>query len=700
MCPQLDYALEAPPETTDNRLIISADQGVLEKDGLSSLAGAVKLQQAGKQFSAQALDYDDKQRQVHVRMESLFRNRELIVKSREADFDLNSETGIFSGTEFTLPQRAARGDAGKITLSKTGTAEFDEVRYTTCSPGSRAWFLEAREITLNHKEGLGSARNARLRFHGVPILYMPYFQFPIDNRRRTGLLFPTVGQSTKTGFDFRWPLYVNLAPNYDATLTPRYMSRRGLQLGSQTRYLLEQSEGRARYDFLSNDQVTGEQRSYFDFQHRGLINKRLSLDAHFANASDRGYLEDLGGEFDTAAITHLDRSARLTYQAPAAYSIQALAQDYQTVSSNVLPQDEPYRRLPQILVKARTKNSIQDTRLGLTGEYANFVRTGSVQGQRVNFQPYLLMEKERNTWFFSSEANLDYTYYQLSGSVSGKPNRPARTLPQYSAEGGVRFERLTAGGDLQTLEPRLFYLYTPFREQSALPVFDSGEPDFDFTQLFARNRFSGEDRVSDANQLAVAATSRLLDPASGREKLSASVGQLFRFTAPRVQLPGALNVPERGATDFIASLDYRLSQTWSSGFTSQWSPDQKRFNRSSLALHYHDYGRRLDLAYRYRQNILEQADITASAPVGGSWRLAGRFRYSLRDNTSLDNMLGVEYSTCCWSIRSSYRRYIANTRGELNSGLYLQLELKGLTRIGSGFDSLLPLDEPSKTGAY
>lgn len=691
-CPQLDYALEAPSPAPDGQLVLTADQVLMEQGGLSSLGGAVKLTQDGKTFAAEALDYDESQQRVRVKVQSLFRNRDLVIKSRAAEFDLNAERGAFLGTEFTLLSRGARGLAEEISLNGDGTVGLAGMSYTTCAPGSEAWMLDAGELRFNYDEGLGTARNVRIEFGGVPIFYTPYFQFPIDGRRRTGLLFPTFGESEQTGADIRWPVYLNLAPNYDATLTPRLMSRRGVQLGTGFRYLLDRSEGTAGYDYLNRDKVTGDTRTYFNFQHAGLINRRLSLDARFGDVSDRAYFEDLGDDLELASITHLERSARFIYQAPASYTIQVLAQDYQTVASNLALADEPYRRLPQLRLDAATREPIFGTRLGIAGEYVNFSRSQSVEGQRVDLLPYLRVEHDRAWWYAALQGDLRYTSYQLTNLTPGQDSQPERVLGGFSAESGLRFERLSSSGALQTLEPRLMYLYVPFENQDNLPLFDSGEPDFDFTQLFARNRFSGEDRVSDANHIALAATSRLLDPVSGFARWSASVGQLYRLDRPQVQLPGSLSAPSSGATDFIASLDYRMSQRWSGSLSSQWSPDGGEFDRAAIAARYSDHGRRFDIAYRYRQAILEQADLALSTPVSSSWRLAGRWRYSLQDDTTLDNIVGLEYETCCWALRGSYRRFIANTAGDFNSGIYLQLELKGLTRFGTGVTGLLPMD--------
>jgi LPS-assembly protein len=690
VCPQLDMEYDLSLISPDPQAVLTADDVSLEQDGISKLRGNVRLSQDGKEFLAEDLDYDDDARRIRVNGELIYRSRELVIRSQGSDFDLGAQSGRFDQARYTLPSRAARGSAETVTISRDDGARLERVDYTTCAPGSSAWLLQAQRVHLDHESGLGTARHARIRFGGVPILYIPYFQFPIDDRRRTGLLFPTMGESDRTGFDVRWPVYLNLGPNYDATFTPRQMSKRGLQLNNDFRYLLGSAEGNAHYEYLDRDQVTETQRSYFSALHQGLVNRRLSLEARYAEASDNRYFEDLGGNVDLAAITHLERSARLVYQAPAAYRLQALVQDYQTIASNVAPVDEPYRRLPQLRASALTRNPWLGTRAGLEAEYVNFVRKDSIGGQRVNLKPYLRYEYDRAAAYVSAEADYRYTGYQLSNGLPGEERQPERQLPSLSAETGLRFERVTRRGGLQTLEPKMLYLYVPFEDQSTLPLFDSGEPDFDFTQLFARNRFAGEDRISDANHVAMAATSRLLDPETGLARWSASVGQIYRFHTPRVELPG-FAIPDRGATEFIASLDYRLSRRWLGSFSTQWSPDSNQFQRVASTLRYRGSRTRMDLAYRYREALLEQADAAVSFPLFGGYRVASRVRYSLDDHRSLDTYSGLEYETCCWAVRASYRRYIANTAGEYDSGAYLQLELKGLTRIGNTLSGLLPL---------
>ncbi|MFA5939819.1 MAG: LPS assembly protein LptD [Sinimarinibacterium sp.] len=688
-CTQLSEPLPDLGEAADPRLILDADHVDLTPEGLSQLKGSVRLRYGEKEFSAEQLNFDEQTQTVEVQAESTFRNRDLLIRSKSARFDLDGETGLFEGNDFVLPARSARGSSDSVRLKPDGTARLDGVRFTTCAPDSDAWYLEAGSIKLDHEEGLGTARNARLRFFGVPILYAPWFQFPIDDRRRSGLLFPTVGESDKTGFDFRIPLYLNLAPNYDATLTPRYMSERGWQLDSSGRYLLPRAEGDLRYEYLDNDQVTGQRRSYATFQHRGAINQRLGVDIRYAEVSDPSYFEDLGGTIDLSSITHLERSARFIYAVPAKYTVRMLLQDYQTIASSLTAVEDPYQRLPQIRFDAITRNDVWDTRLAADAEYVNFVRSGSVQGQRVDLHPYLRMEKDRVSWFANSQLDFRYTGYTLTDTVADQSSQLDRALPAFSAEYGLRFERIAASGAPQTLEPQLFYLYVPYEDQDALPVFDSGEPDFDFTQLFARNRFSGEDRISDANQFAVALTGRQLDADSGALRARASFGQLFRFEAPRVRLPDEA-APDEGATDFIGSFDYYLLEHWSLRMDTQWSPENADFTRTSTGLRYSDDRRTAEVAYRYRQDRLEQTDVIVSTPLFAGFSVLGRWRYSIQDQHSLDTLASVQYETCCWALRTSYRRYIADTQGQFNSGIYLQLELKGLARIGTAMTNLFP----------
>lgn len=688
-CAQIGDDLPPLDPVSDDKVHLSADQADLQREGMSKLTGSVRLRQQDREITAEQIDYDEVQQRAIINQESLFRSPQLLVDSQHAEFDVDDETGLFSDNSFTLLSRTARGHADQLQVFSDKTAVLKGANYTSCAPGDDSWYLEASRIHLDYDEGLGTARNARLRFLGVPIFYSPWVQFPIDDRRRTGLLYPVVGNTNKTGFDVREPVYINLAPNYDLTFTPRYMSERGTQLGLSGRFLLSQSEGDAGYQYLDHDKTLGDKRDYAYFNDRSLLSPHLAMDLHYANVSDPAYFEDLGGNnLDLSSNSFLDRSARFTYNSPAAYSVQLLVQDYQKINSSLTQVEEPYRRLPQLLVSTQTRNSYLYTRLGANGEYSNFVREDSVEGQRVDLDPYIKAERDTLSWFSKAQLDYHYTTYELTGTPADQPSSPDRGLPIFSAEYGLRFERLLDDGTPQLLEPRLFYLYVPYQNQDDLPVFDSGEPDFDFTQLFARNRFSGLDRISDANELTLALTGRQLDPQTGAVKAAVAIGQLYRFEAPRVSLPGEAP-PDSGATDFIGEFEYNLSKDWGTRLLAQWSPEESEFSRAGVAVRYRDDQHHLvEAAYRYRRDLLEQADLTVMTPIWRAISLAGRWRYSLRETQSLDSYVGLRFDTCCYAIDVAYRRYISDAQGNMNNGVYFQLELKGLGQIGSGFPNL------------
>ncbi len=700
-CPQLDFTSELPPIPSDPKLVLNADNADLNEGGQSSLSGSVRVSQNGREFAAEQVNYSEAEQRIRTDSQTLFRDSRYAIRSGKTDYDLALGSGVFLDNSFTLRSIGGRGLADRIAIKESGEARLDGVRFTTCAPGNEAWTLSASTIKFDEDSGRGSATNALLRFQQVPIFYLPWFQFPIDGLRHSGFLFPIVGNNENTGFDIRWPVYLNLGPNYDVTLIPRYLSERGTQIGGQFNYLFKGHEGDLFGEFLpSDDKLANQSRSFIDFKHIGAVSRNLGIEAKYGRVSDQNYFATFGGGVDLTSTPFLERGARLTWQAPTVFRIEALVQDYQTLSQTqtaaALGVVDPYQRLPQIRVDALSKNSFLGARGGFFGEFTNFARSNSVEGQRVIAQPYVRWERDQLSWYANAQADLSYTAYNLTNTPAGGSDAPRRTLPQFSAEGGLRFERLTGGGDVQTLEPRLFYLYTPFREQDELPLFDTGLPDFDFPQLFARNRYSGYDRISDANQLTTAVTSRFIEADSGIARLSATLGQIYYFRGPRVDLPG-FATPSEGSSNFLGNLDYALSTNWSAIATTEVSSTFDQVVRSSIALRYRDgvadAGRRFDLAYRYRRTLLEQADASFSSPITDAWRLAARLRYSLRDSTTLESFAGVEYSTCCWAISGTYRRYLVGGIDRFNNGFYVQLELKGLSKIGNGFERLLPSDE-------
>ena len=689
-CPQLDPGVLA--SSPDDKLVVTADQVEGSKGKLADLLGSVRVRLGEREITSESLQYDDVNRIVTANAPLRFRNEQYVIVSRSGSYDLNRESGVFKQSEFTLLSRGARGRAESIAIEKSGQAQLEGLSYTTCAPGREGWSLTAGKLDLDRDTGLGTALHATLRLGQVPVFYTPYLRFPIDGERHSGFLFPTLGSNTRTRIDVRQPFYLNLAPNYDAKLTPRYMSDRGVQLGAAGRYLFAHSTGTLNLEYLPSDaQFSNRARSFGELQHNSLINQRTSMALHYAEASDPNYLEDLSFTPGLSSNPYLESSARLVYQAPSSYRLQALVQKFQPLAGT-LSVDDPYQRLPDLRFDTVSRNNLLNSRLGLTAQATNFVRPGSVQGTRQVLRPSINWTRDTGSYFTAAQADFHYTRYQLRDQNAQPLDDRQRSLPIFSGDAGLRFARMGEDGGLQLLEPRLFYLYTPYRDQTGLPVFDGGQPDYDFPQLFARNRFIGEDRIADANQLTTAVTYRALDPALGATRFTASFGQIYRFDPSRVSAPG-LAALDGGSSDYLGSAELRLNRQFSTTTVLQVSPDTGRFSRTSFGLRYRDGRYRGDFGYRYRSGLLEQFDASGALPLGNSFKVAARVRYSARQERLLDTLVGIEYETCCYAVQTAYRRYLVNSSGDIDTGLFVQLELKGLSRLGTGFEELLTGDD-------
>jgi LPS-assembly protein len=696
-CPQQELSQSLPPlpAKPDPNLVIHANRSRLSPDNLSDLSGSVLIEQDWLTFSAESLQYSGSTHTVRSDAESLFRDSDVfIIKSERARYNLDTDIGLFEDTEFSLPRQSSRGHARSIGVEQQSRATLRDSYYTGCPAGREDWMLQSSTLEIDHDEGLATAHNAVLRFFDVPIFYTPWLRFPIDKQRRTGFLMPTFGQNQQDGLDLRLPFYINLAPNYDLTLVPRYMSKRGEQLGGDFRYLLPSSTGGLHGEYLGHDTQTHTDRSFFSYSQLTMITHQISLEMNYAEVSDPNYFSDFGGKYDFVFTPYLAHTVKLTYQAPAQYTVSILAQDYQPLAG--LTSDQaPYQQLPTVLFNGQTKNRWHGLGAGLNGSFSNFLRSDSVEGQRIYGDPYLRWERDYSAWFAAAQADMTYTTYKLTGPLDNPPSGPSlpsgprRALPLFSLDSGMRFDRVTESGELQTLEPRVFYLYVPYRDQSMLPIFDSGEPDFDFPQLFSTNRFLGEDRISDANQLTTAVTTRLLDPDRGIPVLTASAGQIYRFSSPKVTLPNE-TPPDQGSSDYIADLQYAISKHWSARALNLWSPDSGRFDRNEIGVDYLNKRVRFDTSYRYFRGAYDQTDTSFSVPLSDAWRIGSRVRYSLQDHEVLDTFGGVEYQTCCWALQTTFRRnLLSGQQGRYNNGVYFQIELKGLTHIGTDYESLL-----------
>jgi len=688
-----DDAPRAVPLDDPNAIQLEAGrmEAQLGEHPTASLSGGIVLRRGDKLAGADSARYDPQTLSLYLSGDVRYEDPGTQIRSDSAEFEYDSGRIGFTGAEFWMGSNNSRGAADQLQISQDGLLQLDNVSYTTCPPGSNDWLLQASDIDLDSRSGTGTARGVKLRFQGIPILYAPYLSFPISDARKSGMLTPEIGSTSRSGNELVVPLYWNIAPNYDATFTPRVLTDRGVQLQTQFRYLTETHNGVVDAEYLNDDSITGESRSYVGVDHTSLFRNRWRGAVEFREVSDNQYFEDLGGSLSASTITHLNRALRFDYHTDK-LSLFGQLQDYQTIDDAIVAEDEPYRRLPQLLARGRWPGLWLGSTINLDGEVVKFDRNVGVTGWRFNVAPELALPLERPGLFFTPAIALDYTSYDLSNTEPGQRNNPERVLPIASVDAGMVLERLINNSSrkrIQTLEPRLLYVHVPFEDQSDLPVFDTITPDLNLVQLFRKNRFLGVDRIADTDQLSVGISSRVLDVATGEELMSGTIGQIRYFNTSNVSLPSAPEFTDE-SSDYIAELRFQLLRNVNFDLGHQWGTRDRGTTQSQARLQYRPARNRIiNLAYRFRRDSLEQGDLSWSWPLSRKWNFVGRYNYSFRDEKALEEFYGLEYESCCWGLRLVTRRYISTRGGTRDTTYGLQLVLKGMGSVGTAADKLL-----------
>jgi LPS-assembly protein len=653
----------------------------------ASMSDGVLLQRDDKLAGAESARYDPEQRALFLEGGVRYEDPGTQIISRSAEFGYDMGRIRFVGAEFSLGSNNSRGAADSLEINQNGTLSLGGVQYTTCPPGAEDWLIEGKSILLDTNTGVGTAKGMKLRFKSVPILYLPHMSFPISDARKSGFLTPEIGSSARGGNEIRVPWYWNIAPNYDATITPRLLTDRGLQLAAEFRYLSQRNDGRLAADYLPDDSVLNRSRHQLQYQHRTLFDNGWRNRINFREVSDSQYFEDLGGSLSASSITNLDRHVSFDYYSRH-LSLFAQVQDFQTIDDTILPEDQPYRRLPQVLLSANWPLAILD--LGLDLDVVNFDRDTGITGWRFNAAPSIEVPITRPGAFFTPAIAFNYTRYDLSNTAPGEATEQTRTVPIASVDTGLILERAMTGSNrIQTIEPRMLYVNIPFREQDDLPVFDTITPDLNLVQLFRKNRFLGLDRIGDTEQLSFGVTTRVLDLDTGRELVTATIGQTRYFGDRMVTLPGvAASTLER--SDYIAQLRFLLWKNVNFGFGHQWGTGDNGTALSEARIQYRPARNRiLNIAYRFRRDSLEQGDISVSWPITKKWSFVGRYNYSIRDQEALEEFYGFEYESCCWGLRLVTRRHISTRDGTRDTSIGLQFILKGMTSVGTAADKML-----------
>lgn len=594
---------------------------------------------------------------------------------------------------------SSRGDAEAILFEGQDKKRLLGARYTTCEAGVDDWYIKAKEISLDDYTQSGSAKGAYVEFKGVPLLYSPWLTFSFNNERKSGFLAPSVGTTSRSGFETLIPYYINIAPDMDATVATRYLSKRGMQLQGEFRYLNEDFSGINSVEYLDNDSLSGSRRYYANFAHNHQLSDRWSAGYNIEKVSDNEYFSEMSTRIVSTSRVNLPQQGFVNYVGDV-WQFNGLAQKYQTLDET----NYPYQRLPQLTLTADKEWKYFDT--NFYSEWTYFDRNDNAPiaatGSRLTLYPSISVPFTQSYGFITPKIGIHSTSYRLNDNnfnINGNTvsnNSANRTLPIFSLDSGLYFERDTKvvkNRYTQTIEPRLFYVYIPNKEQDLLPVFDSALADLNLTSLFTENQFTGNDRVNNANQLSLAVTSRMIDKDTGIERFAATIGQRYYFDNQKVVLPGTVQ-PTNNSSDIIAAMTARLSNKWNLDTFWQYNTDGAGIVRSNILARYNpEPGKLMNVGYRYTQQFLEQINVSGQWPLSRGWYGVGRFNYSVREKALIESLAGIEYDAGCWQARTVIQR-VETATADANYGLFFQLELGGLASIGSNPLNLLRRDIP------
>ncbi len=716
------------PPDTDNDLypvVTEADQIEYTLGRTVVLRGDVRFAQGNRSLLADRAEVDNRTRRAALSGGVRLQEPGVLLQGERAEVDLNTDEAALSDAQFLILGNQFRGRTRSLEQNAAGDLVMQGNEFTRCEPGNNNWRLTAETLTVKKGEVFGTARNAVLRMRNVPVFYTPYIKFPVTSDRQSGFLFPNIGYSDEDGLDLTIPYYLNLAPNYDATIVPHYVSDRGVGLEAEFRHLAGWQRAVVTGGYLAEDDLFDGTYAKKDFEElfpgqtfepadRWLVAVdqvgrigplRTIID--YAAVSDRDYFRDLGTDLAVSSQIELERRGELHYRY-GNLSMRLWAQRFQRLDEIAT---DPYERVPELAVQyvrdlGRAVFSIDAIGASFDRDTRGLGGLNAVTGERFHVEPRVRLPFSWPFGFFTMSGGFSYTSYDLeqdpaAGGFQLADDSPDRSLGYGSLDGGLFFDRdLSIGGTalVQTLEPRLFYLYRDYEDQSALPRFDVSELTFSYNQLFRETRFSGLDRRSDANQVSAGLTSRLVNAQSGREYFRASIGQIHYFDDRRVTLFGSAGVEERQSTSAFASeLETTLGGFWRLRGGVIWDPNDNQVDESSVHIQYRrDNQHIFNVGYRHRvQDRIRQTDVSLYWPISRHFAIMGRWNYDLASERTIEGFGGIEYNDCCWQVRLMARRFLDSPTGrdfadvEADDGIFLQFVFKGLAGFGAKVESVL-----------
>ena len=721
LLPQLSSAEDLVSEKQSSEIFQESVE--IEGDSLETLLdrkmkakGNAILKKGNKTIKAEVIEYDQisekliTQGNTSIDLEKIslsgtklnYRLSDQTGKMEDATFNIKSdkkeETIVQKGIQVTKRYYDFRGDAKAIFFEGENKTKLESSRLTTCEVDSNDWYIKSKNMEIDTKKDQVKASHASLDFKGVPIFYMPSTSFSLNKNRQSGFLSSTFGTTSKSGFEFRVPYYFNISPNMDATLTARYLGKRGPLADGEFRYLTENYSGINQLQYMNHDQSSGQDNRYFlKLNHQHQFGRGWSGSYDLQKVSDNTYFSDLATMIQVTSVVNLPQRVNLNYSGDI-WKLNLLTEKYQTLTN---ASNSPYQRLPQVNLSGKKDydNFILDLKSQWTlferdDKFAStFTDAQKITGSRFTMTPAITIPLTSEYGYIKPKVSANIRSYNLNNSSD---NNKDIVTPIFSLDSGVYLDRninFLNQNYTNTLEPRLFYVYIPYKDQSVLPNFDSGLADLNMQTLFYENQYNGQDRINDANQLTASLTSKFLDK-NGKERLSAIIAQRYYFEDRRV-FGNDLTEAKKANSDIFMGASAKLPNSLNLDAMFQFDPTSNSLLRSTLGSRYNpEPGKMLNVSYRLIDNIidnnqdLEVFNAAGQWPLGNRFYSIGRYNYDLKSSQTIEVLAGLEYDGGCWVARSIFDRISLPTSPNPNYAFFIQLELNGIGSIGSDANKL------------
>ncbi|MCP5141519.1 MAG: LPS assembly protein LptD [Chromatiales bacterium] len=659
-----------------------------------TLFGDAELRRGDQTLQGDIIHYDATKERADAEGNVRYREAGLAMDSDWGYLVMANDTGEFGPSNFFLPERHARGTAEHVDVASRTLMQGQTTTYTTCNHGDDTWYLDSASVELDRGTGVGTAINAWLKFHGVPLAYTPWITFPIDDRRKSGLLTPSYGSSEINGTEISLPYYWNIAPHRDATITPYLMSERGVRVDTEFRYLNPESEGLIEVDVLPNDDIYSKDRGLFHWQHTAQLADNLGMDIYASHVSDPYYLKDFRNTLFSEDTSNLPRYLRLNWNPGDWQVVGSLHEDY--LISLPAKASRPYRRVPEITATTSHFDAERGLDMGFSSRAVYFQNSARQEAGRLDLKPVIRYPIRASYGHITPEIEIGHTQWHLvdAGANGADPNQYL-TVPSFALDSELFIEKeFEFDGDeyIHSVEPRIRYTYTPNIDQSTRPIFDTGLNGLSYATLFLNNRFSSSDRYGDANQIAVGVTQRLMN-ANYADLIKFSMGELFYLSDREVTIGAKTDAERTPNSDFVteltASLPFGLSATSNLRWDHKADKTPDHNWQISYAKSAEDY---ITYNYSYRRDISRESTLGFGWSLSPRWHVIGRYEYNHITASNVTNLFGVEYETCCWVARlaaeTNYQTYTTASAGtaptlESDTAIKFQIEFKGLAGLGN-----------------